>query len=66
MIDEARVRFIYKYNNIELILDYNELWMAFKNFEERVRIIMIDQVPQMRDNPLWGPWIRGDTPHKPV
>ena len=42
MVDETKIKFTYKYNNIELILDYNELWMAFKNFEERVEYLLME------------------------
>lgn len=59
LLDKDSVRIIYKRNDIDEIVSYIDLLNAFKNFTSQVRTFLNERVPQLRDHPYWGTWVRG-------
>ena len=60
LLDNNKVRVVFKYNDIDEIVDYTELLQAFEKFTEKVKLFLNERVPQMREHPYWGAWVRGE------
>jgi hypothetical protein len=61
MLPNNKVRLIYTGTMQEFIIDYDELLKAFKKFEKEVKEFLNESVPQLREHPYWGSWLKGDT-----
>lgn len=60
MLEINKVRVIYKPNNIDEVVSYDDLLKAFLDFNAKVKKFLNERVPQMRDHPYWGAWVRGE------
>ncbi len=60
LIDNNKVKVVYKKNNIDEIVSYTDLLQAFLDFNDKVKKFLNERVPQMREHPFWGAWVRGE------
>jgi hypothetical protein len=44
----------------EYIVDYNELLKVWEKFEKKVKKFLNENVPQLKEHPYWGAWIKGE------
>jgi hypothetical protein len=60
MLPNNKVRLIYMGSMNTFIVDYDELLKVFMKFEKEVKEFLNKDVPQFREHPYWGPWVRGE------
>ncbi len=60
LIDNDKVKVVYKDNDINEIVSYNDLLQAFLDFNDKVKKFLNERVPKMREHYFWGAWVRGE------
>ncbi len=54
-----KVKLTYMKTKNEFIVDYDELLKAFLKFEKEVKKFLNEYVPQLKEHPYWGDWVKG-------
>ncbi len=60
MINTKKVKLIYTGTMKEFIVNYDELLNVFEIFEKKVKKFLNEYVPQLREHPYWGAWVKGE------
>ncbi len=54
-----KVKLTYMETKKEFIVDYDELLKAFLKVEKEVKKFLNEYVPQLKEHPYWGDWVKG-------
>ncbi len=60
MINIKNVKLTYTGTMKEFIVNYEELLNAFLKFEKKVKRFLNKRVPELKEHPYWGAWVKDE------